>query len=305
MIKKIGIILLALCCLAGAFSASAEVVPLGLDDPAVLPNEAGYTTPTHYEDPSITVDVFPENRIFGTNYVYAVIKIADGSQLRTAFSRKYNSDYKVPGTVMAEANHAVFAINADFYNFYSDGYLVRQGREYRNRPTKYWDVLIIDQYGDFHVITEPTKNKIAAWKEEHPDLQVINSFNFGPVLAMGGEWLQEKFTNENVLNFFQIAGAKQYARMAVCQLAPLTYMFAACESVLDAESEGLTLDEWAQCLREIDGKIADYDIQVAYNIDGGGSATMVFHNEKINSLTNPKIRDLVDILYFVSAWKEE
>lgn len=31
---------------------------------------------------------------------------------------------------------------------------------------------------------------------------------------------------------------------------------------------------------------------------------MVFHNKKINSLTNPKVRDLSDILYFVSIYSE-
>ena len=45
-------------------------------------------------------------------------------------------------------------------------------------------------------------------------------------------------------------------------------------------------------------------VELAYNIDGGGSTTMVFHNKKINSLTNPKVRDLSDILYFVSIYSE-
>lgn len=61
----------------------------------------------------------------------------------------------------------------------------------------------------------------------------------------------------------------------------------------------------ADCLREIDDKLTDYDIVTAYNMDGGGSTTMVFHNEKINSPTNPKIRSLSDIIYFVSAWNNE
>ena len=303
MIKKAMAALLAALLLMGA--AAAEINPLPLEGAGPAVNEKYYTTATHYEEPSLVVDVYLDTRIYGTNYVYAVIKIADASQLRTAMANKYNSSYTVPGTVMAIANNAVLAINGDFYNFYDYGYLVRQGKQYRNRPNKYWDVLIIDQHGDFHAIQQPTKNKIAQWQEEHPDLQAVNSFNFGPVLADNGQWLQEKFDNTNVLNFFQIAGLKQYARMAICQLDTLTYMFACCESVLDENSEGLTLNEWAQCLREIDDKIADYDIQVAYNIDGGGSATMVFHNEKINSLTNPKIRSLSDILYFASAWQEE
>ena len=102
----------------------------------------------------------------------------------------------------------------------------------------------------------------------------------------------------------QIAGAKQYARMAVCQLDTLTYLIVSCESVLDENSSGMTLKEFEECLQEVEGKLDGYEIKLAYNIDGGGSTTMVFHNKKINSLTNPKVRDLSDILYFVSIYSE-
>lgn len=299
MIRKL-IAALLFCCMA--LPAAAEIRPLGLDEAANPVDERYYTSATHYEDPSLTVDVYLDGRIHETNYAYAVIKIADASQLRTAMAYKYNSNYTTPGTVMAEANNAVFAINGDYYNFYDYGYLVRQGKVYRERPNKYWDVLLIDQNGDFHIITEPGRNKLAAWQEEHPELTVINSFNFGPAMVQGGEW---RMDYREALNFFQVAGAKQYARMAVCQLAPLTYLFVACESVLDENSSGLTMAEFADCLREIDDKLTDYDIVTAYNMDGGGSATMVFHNEKINSPTNPKIRSLSDIIYFVSAWNNE
>ena len=109
---------------------------------------------------------------------------------------------------------------------------------------------------------------------------------------------------DTIQNFFQIAGAKQYARMAVCQLDSLTYLIVSCESVLDENSSGMTLKEFEECLQEVEGKLDGYEIKLAYNIDGGGSTTMVFHNKKINSLTNPKVRDLSDILYFVSIYSE-
>ena len=287
--------------LLGCLPALAEMKPLALDEAAQPPQEQYYTSDTHYEDPSLTVDI-GEGRIYDTNYVYAVIRIADPSQIRTAMAYKYNSSRTVPGETMATANNAVLAINADYHNYYDYGYLVRQGVEYRMRPRREWDVLMIDQNGDLHVIIEPTKKKVEDWHAANPDLTVVNSFNFGPVVKTDGEW--RRMHQDTIQNFFQIAGAKQYARMAVCQLDTLTYLIVSCESVLDEGSSGMTLKEFEECLQEVEGKLDGYEIKLAYNIDGGGSTTMVFHNKKINSLTNPKVRDLSDIIYFASIYSE-
>ena len=284
-----------------ALPALGEITPLDLNEAAKAPDEQYYTSDTHYEDPSITVDI-GSGRIHETDYVYAVIKIADPSQIRTAFAYKYNSGQVVPGETIAKANNAVFAINADYHNYYDYGYLVRQGVQYRMRPSSEWDVLMIDQNGDMHAIVEPTKKKVEAWLSEHPDLTIINSFNFGPVYKQDGEW--RRMHQDTVENFFQLAGAKQYARMAVCQLDTLTYLIVSCDSVLDENSSGMTLQQFEECLQEVESKLDGYEIQLAFNIDGGGSTTMIFHNQKINSLTNPKVRDLSDILYFVSIYSE-
>ena len=274
---------------------------LGLNDPAPAPQEKYYLSDTHYEDPSITVDI-GKGRIHDTDYVYAVVAVASPAQIRTAMAYKYNSGLVVPGETMARANNAVLAMNADYHNYYDYGYLVRQGVEYRVRPNRDWDTLMIDQNGDLHVIIEPTKKKVEDWHAANPDLTVVNSFNFGPVVKIDGEW--RRMHQDTIQNFFQIAGAKQYARMAVCQLDTLTYLIVSCESVLDEGSSGMTLKEFEECLQEVEGKLDGYEIKLAYNIDGGGSTTMVFHNKKINSLTNPKVRDLSDIIYFASIYSE-
>lgn len=302
MIRSIRAALVLALILFLAPSAMADLTPLALDEAAQPVQEKYFVSDTCYEDPSLSVQVFDGGRIHDTNYIYAVIKIADPSQIRTAMAYKYNSKQVIPGEKIAAANNAVFAINADYHNYYDYGYLVRQGVEYRMRPRKEWDVLMIDQNGDLHAIIEPTKAKVEAWLAEHPDLTVVNSFNFGPVLKIDGEW--RRMHQSTIQNFFQIAGAKQYARMAVCQLDQLTYLIVSCESVLDKDSSGLTLAEFSECLQEIEGKLEGYEIKLAYNIDGGGSTTMVFHHQKINSLTNPKVRDLSDILYFVSIYSE-
>ena len=47
------------------------------------------------------------------------------------------------------------------------------------------------------------------------------------------------------------------------------------------------------------------DLLVAYNLDGGDSAVMVFNGEKINDPENDNERPLADIIYFASAYPGE
>ena len=113
------------------YDAFAEIVTLPIDQTGGLKYDpANYTSDTHYEDPSITVDIYWGGRISDTNYVYAVIKIANASQLRTAFAFNYSS----PGdgkrvADMAKKMNGVFAINGDYYShsWHTNGYMVRQG----------------------------------------------------------------------------------------------------------------------------------------------------------------------------------
>ena len=47
------------------------------------------------------------------------------------------------------------------------------------------------------------------------------------------------------------------------------------------------------------------DIEVAYNLDGGDSAVLVFNGVKINDPENTNERPLADIIYFASAMPQE
>ncbi len=293
--------LAALALLLGCLPALAEMKPLSLEEVAQAPAEQYYTSDTHYEDPSLTVDI-GEGRIHETNYVYAVIKIADPSQIRSAMAYKYNSGRVVSGIKMAKANNAVLAVDADYHNHYEHGYTVRQGVEYRVRPDPDWDILMIDQYGDMNILISPTDETLEVWRAEHSDLTIINSFNFGPVYTANGEWRQ--IDSQNIRNYYHIAGSTKAARTAICQLDPLTYLVVSCESAMDKGSAGMTMEEFSECLQEVENNLADYEIQIAYNLDGGRSSTVVFHDQRINSPNSNKTRDISDIIYFATAWEE-
>ena len=82
--------------------------------------------------------------------------------------------------------------------------------------------------------------------------------------------------------------------MILAQDGPLSYVCICSEGPESDNSTGLTLDQIAHY-------ISTMGLQTAYNLDGGGSASVVFNKEKINSLSTHKTRSVSDCIYFASA----
>ena len=304
-LRRMAVLLMsALFCLILCGGAAAEITPLPVDMTPGLPYDfACCGGKDCYEDPSLKIDVF-EDEIYGIKYMYAIVKIADASQLRTAFAYRYNSQYTATAMKMAEANNAVLAINADYHNFHDTGFIVRQGKVYRDLAYRGFDVLMIDQNGDFHTMIEANKSEVNDWVEAHSEYTIVNSFNFGPVLVQDGQRTREDFTDAR--NSMEIRGHSRFARTAICQLdQPLTYLCLCCQGDQDGKGVGLTLNELYDCVAAIDEKLTDYRVMTAYNLDGGYSSTMVLGGEKINWPENGVKREIQDIIYFASAWTEE
>lgn len=309
------------------YDAAAEVVSLPLEGKLDPVDWSRYVSDTEYEDPSLHVQIFRDTfcvtrtdnkgnaKDCYTNYVYALVKIADGSQIRSAFVDRASNDQTAKGFRIAMDNNAVFAVNGDYFchPWHKETYIVRQGHEYKVRYVDpKWDILIIDQYGDLHVVTEPTKEKLEQWIDENVTnggLQIINTFNFGPLLIENGQTTREDFNT--TLNHDYIGNHKLCQHMCICQLDKLTYLLVTTEGPDDEKDAGLNMNEFVDCLREIEGKLDGYTIQTAFNLDGGNSATMVFKDpekdglKKINAPNNKNAeRWIKDIIYFASAWQE-
>lgn len=268
-------------------SALAEVVEIPMNAKyGVKPLKSGYTE-NGYEDPSISVTI-ERGRIYDTNYVVARVKLQNASQIRTAMAQSYYSPSTDMGTTIARRSNAVLAINGDFFSSRNnEGYVARQGKVYRTRCDKQeYDILIIDENGDLHILEKPNNAAIEAF-EGTP----INGFTFGPGLIVNGE------VRRHEGNSFY-AGDKAAQRMCLAQVGPLEYLCICSEGPEDPDSTGMTLDQFTDLVASFEG------IQNAYNLDGGSSTTMVFQNDKINSPDNPKRRPLCDIIYFASAWME-
>ena len=281
VMKKALLLALVLTLITGAQAAAQTAYePIAIDaEHGRVPRADGYLPELGgYEDGSLSVRI-EEMRRYETNIVVAHVKIADPSQLRTAMAGRYGTTATVRPSTLAQRVNAVLAVNGDFFNFISFGYLVRQGRLYRDMTNESYDVLIIDENADFHILVDPTPEQTHGFAGT-----IINSFNFGPALVKDGEIV-------HTTKRLNVGMDKETQRMGIGQVGPLTYICVATEGPEQKGSDGLTIPEFAQLMKDL-GAVQ------AYNLDGGSSSAMILGGEKINARSSKKVRPICDILYF-------
>lgn len=279
-----------------AASVPEGVYPIDIKaEAAPEPLEEGYLSENEYKDASLHV-LIETDRYMDTDIWLARVKIADPSQLRSVMAGRYGTQKIAYVSTMAKRTNAVLAINGDYFGYHNEGVVIRQGKTYRIRINEEEpaDVLLIDAKGDFHVVQAATEETFDAAFEALGGAfddggEIINSYTFGPAFIVDGVRTQETFTRAD-----DKKGESVAQRMVFAQDGPLSYVCICSEGPESDNSNGLTLDQ-----------IADYvetlGLQTAYNLDGGGSASVVFHEEKINSLSTRKIRSVSDSVYFASA----
>ena len=266
------------------------MLPMDLS-PAPRPDPSKFTEDS-YEDQSISVKCWHE-RITFTNQKpvdanFADIRIAHPSQLRTAFAggvygyvkRSYTSK-------MAELNNAVIAVNADYYNYRSDGLLIRQGTLYRERPFDI-DTLFIDSNGDLKVMRDYEAVNSQYYKKN----EILQTIVFGPLLVENGKALEKL----NIVNVVDCGATGLNPRTAIGQLGPLHYLLCTIDG-RSKQSAGVTVKGLAKIME-------DKNCVIAYNLDGGQSTTMVFNGRLYNQVSGEGERAMSDCLYFASAVPE-
>jgi len=245
-----------------------------------------------YIDPTITVDSWRQRYQVNEYSIMAAvskIKIAHPTQLRTALAGgQYGSTRLKPSTISKQVN-AIVAINGDLYNYNGKNTLmIRQGTVYRDYPYSYSDVLYIDSNGDFTIMrgNEAFDNGFYPSDER----TIYQTITFGPPLVMDGELIQ--FDHGIPVQFYY-----RNPRSAIGQLGPLEYILVAVEGRSD-DSKGLATNDLAYLM---------YDLGCvqAYNLDGGQSSMLIFHNKPFNRISNGGERTFSDIIYFGSAYPPE
>jgi len=250
---------------------------------ATLTNVAtveGGTVIGEYSDSNTSITV-KQYRAYDSNIYVADVTVSDASALKTALANNtYGRNITDTTSNMAEDNNAVLAINGDYYGAGQSGYVIRNGNLYRNTSGNR-DALVIKQNGEFEFVSEGETSA-----EELLQKGAYQVLSFGPVLLKDGEISVGE--NDEV----GMAMASN-PRTAIGYLGNNHYVCVVSDG-RTSESAGLSLYELASFMKELG--VAD-----AYNLDGGGSSTMVFKGEIINNPTtnghSNQERSVSDIVY--------
>lgn len=239
------------------------------------------TTDTSYSDGKTSIELKQYRQDDTTVYV-ADITLSDASALKTALANNtYGKNITQTTSDMAAETDAVLAINGDYYSARS-GYVIRNGVLYRDTSSDAsQEDLVIYRDGSFEIVTEGSVT--ATQLLENGAQQVLS---FGPALVKDGE--------VSVTQGEEVGKAmSSNPRTAIGQIDDLHYVMVVADGRTE-ESAGLSLYQMAEFMKSL-------GVKTAYNLDGGGSATMVLNGKVINQPTTGgsriSERKVSDIVY--------
>lgn len=262
-------------------TAEASTAPTATESPTEQATTAPISADTEYHDDQIDI-VLTTMRVENTTVYVADVQLADISLLKTALAgNTYARNLTETTSVQAANTGAILAINGDYYGAQERGYVLRNGVLYRASAQSGTDALVIGADGNFRIITEgetsaDTLVREGAW-------QVLT---FGPALVKDGQ--------VTVSSSDEVGRAMtSNPRTAIGQISEGHYLLVVSDG-RTKESAGLSLRQLAELMQSLGA-------QIAYNLDGGGSSTMVFQGRVVNNPTTNgrsiRERSVSDIVY--------
>lgn len=277
--KSLALALVLLAALSCSALAAEEILSKSLED--------SYTVETGSDTLNISIEQWHyEYKKHDLRFFIAHVTVSDPAQMQTAFAgEKYSRDNAEATSAIAARHDAVIAINGDYYNFKeANGVVIRNGELYRDEASSR-DLLLVMQDGSFRTMPRRTHQQGTA--QALLDAGAQQCFTFGPILVDGGAAVElpEKYA-------IATRDTQREPRTAIGQVDNTHYVLIVADGRRNDWSEkGMTLQELQQVFLE-------QGCSVAYNLDGGGSATLVIHGERINKSSGSRERDVSDIIYF-------
>ena len=233
-----------------------------------------------YQDENISIEI-TEVTWCNTQVYVADVELTSAKYLKTAFAGDtYGKNVTDKTSSIAAAHSAILAVNGDFYGARESGYVIRNGVVYRDSAGD-GDVLCIYADGSFAIVDPRTVTA-----QELAEQGVWQAFSFGPALVEDGSI---------AISVGDEVGRAMASnpRTAIGVIEPGHYVLVVSDG-RTSESQGLSLYELAELMQSL-------GVRTAYNLDGGGSSTMVFQNTVVNNPTTNghhiKERSVSDIVY--------
>lgn len=237
-------------------------------------------TENSYKSPNVSITVETITTGEGNSkQTYHVADIYIGSMENfTAHTANDETRYFATQDIieMSEETNALIAISGDFITYQKGGFLIRNGDVYAETTN---NVSICALFPDGTMETYDAKGYDI---EDIKSRGAIQVWSFGPVL------LDE---NGKVRDRYDMPTAVSYPnpRSAIGYYEPGHYCFVVVDGRQNGYAKGMNIPQLAQLFE-------DLGCTKAYNLDGGGSAVMVFNHERYSQQSNGGDRKLGDIL---------
>jgi len=217
-------------------------------------------------------------------YYVADLELSDITQLQSAFAQdSFGLNIIETTSAIADDAGANFAINGDYYGFRTTGIEIRNGVVYRDEPARIGVVFYDD--GTMAIYDETTTSA-----QELADDCAWQTISFGPALVDDGSIVDGIDQIEIDTNIGNHSIQGDQPRTAVGMISANHFVFVVVDG-RSSESAGVTLPELAQIM-------SDLGATEAYNLDGGGSSTMVSDGDLVNDpLGKNEERATSDILW--------
>jgi hypothetical protein len=236
---------------------AADASSLEADDSVVTVDASTVTsTETSYESSTASIEVHSATSGAGEDalaWFVATVSAPDARVVRAAF---------------AEDTYGRNITATDYYGFRADGIVIRNGVAFRDEPAR--DALVLYADGRVEVVDELTTSA-----QELLDEGAWKVLSFGPAVLRDGEvpdGIEDVEIDTNVGNH-SIQGDQPRTAIGAKENGDLVLM------VVDGRAEGYSR---GASLPELGQLLQDEGCVTGYNLDGGGSSTMVFQGELVN-----------------------
>ena len=245
-------------------------------------NSVGGTTANNQTDTGtkVTTKTYTENN---TTIYVSDVYLGEGQTIQSVLAdNTYGRNITDSTSNMARSVNAKLAVNGDYYGARTTGYVIRNGELLRTtKVSDDQEDMVLWADGTMSIINE--KDNSAQSLLDKGALQVLS---FGPGLIIDGV--------VSVTAGDEVARAMaSNPRTAIGYMGDNHYVLIVADG-RTTESKGLTLLQLAEFMKGL-------GVQQAYNLDGGGSATMYYDGKVINKPTSNGSefgeRSVSDILY--------
>lgn len=218
-------------------------------------------------------------------YYVADVTVTNATVVRSAFAEdKFGENIVADPSEIAAGVNAAFAINGDYYGFRDTGIVIRNGVAFRDAGARQGLAMDVDGSLRLYDETATTAADLIA-------AGVWQSWSFGPGLVQDGAVIEGIDSVEIDTNFGNHSVQGRQPRTGIGMVAANHLLFVVADGRATGYSRGVTMTEFARIF-------SDRGAAVAYNLDGGGSSTMLLGDHLVNNpLGRGEERGTSDIIY--------